>query len=225
VKQLKLYVNNKPYALLNLKDIKSKQIFFINTLRGIKSDLYLKFEITAVYKGDKYDDVAISEIEFDGTGVHCFAKGTLVNTPYGQVAIEKLVVGDKILSLNELTKTIEVATVLELANQKHHNLYELTFSGKTLTVTDDHPFYYNGQYFSVKENNKYGQQTLLLKKGQLLNFLIDGQLQTLQIDAIKKLEVCETAYTITGLDKNKLFFANGACVAIEQDVRTSAEQE
>ena len=225
VKQLKLYVNDKPYALLNLKDIKSKQIFAIDTLQGVDKELYLKFEIADVYKGDKYDDAAISEIEFDGIGVHCFAKGTLVSTPSGQVEIEKLVVGNKILSFNELTKTVETSTILELANQKHHNLYELNFSDKTLTVTDDHSFYFNGQFYSIKENSKYGQQTQLLQKGQQVNFLINGQLQTFELTAIKRLELCETTYTITKLDRNKLFFANGACVATEEFVMTTARND
>lgn len=225
VKQLKLYVNNKPYALLNLKDIKSKQIFAIDTLQGVDSELYLKFEIVDVYKGDKYDDAAISEIEFDGIGVHCFAKGTLISTPSEQVEIEKLIVGNKILSFNELTNSVETSTILELANQKHHNLYELTFSDNTLTVTDDHPFYFNGQFYSIKVNSKYGQHTQLLEKGQQVSFLINGQLQTLELTAIKRLELCETTYTIAKLDKNKLFFANGACVSTEEIVTTTAQNE
>ena len=215
VKQLKLYINNKLYALLNLKDIKSKQIFAIDTLQGINSDLYLKFEIASVYPGDKYDDTAISEIEFDGIGVHCFAQGTLISTPDGQIEIEKLATGDKVLSFNELTQTIETSTVLELASQKHHNLYELNFSGKTITVTDDHPFYFNGQFYSIEENNKYGHQTKVLRQGQTVNFLIDGQIQELELTDITKLDLCETTYTITKLDRNNLFFANGACVATE----------
>lgn len=215
VKQLKLYVNDEPYALLNLKDSKSKQIFAIDTLQGIDKDLFLKFEIMDVYKGDKYEDVAISEIEFDGTGVHCFVKGTLISTPNGNLAIEKLEVGDKILSFNESTQKVEVATVLELASQKHHNLYELNFSGTRITVTDDHPFFNNGQFYSVQENNKYGIRTKPLKKGQPIDFLVGQNIQSKELTAIKKLDTCEMTYTITKLDKNKIFFANGAGVATE----------
>ncbi len=90
VKQLKLYINEKPYALLNLQDVKSKQIFDIGSHQGLKSDMFLKFEIIDVYKGDKYDDVAISEIEFDGTGVHCFAKGTMITVPNGKETMKDL---------------------------------------------------------------------------------------------------------------------------------------
>ena len=70
VKKLKMYVNDKPYAILSLKDITAKQLFKLDTLRGNGNDLFLKFEIAEVYKGDKYEDVAISELEFDGIGVH-----------------------------------------------------------------------------------------------------------------------------------------------------------
>lgn len=225
IKQFKVYVNNKPYALLNLKDIKSKQFFAIDTLQGIDSDLYLKFEITDVYKGDKYDDVAISEIEFDGTGVHCFAKGTLISTPQGQIEIENLKVGDTVLSFNELTKEIQTSTILELANQKHHNLYELNFSGTTIIVTDDHPFFYIGHFYSIKENNKYGIQTKTLNKGQMIDFLIDQSNQAMKLTAIKKLDICEMTYTITKLDRNKLFFANGACVTTEEITIITAKND
>lgn len=228
VKQLKLYVNGKPYALLNLKDIKSKQIFDIVTdegLQGVDNDLYLKFEITDVYKGDKYEDVSIAEIEFDGTGVHCFAKGTSVSTPNGKIEIEKLKKGDAVLSYNELTNKVEVATVLELANQKHYNLYELDFSGTIITVTDDHPFFNNGQIYSIKENSRYGLQTQELKRGQLIDFLVDQVVQTIELTANRKLDRCEMTYTITKLDRNKIFFANGASVTTEEIATKIAQIE
>lgn len=76
VKKLKLYANDKAIAILNLKNIKSLQRFNIGTHQSQKGNLYLKFEIIATYKGSKYDDTAISELNFDGTGVHCFVAGT-----------------------------------------------------------------------------------------------------------------------------------------------------
>jgi hypothetical protein len=216
VKQLKMYVNNKPFAILNLKDITSKQIFAVGTLQGTKGDLYLKFEIADVYNGDKYDDVAIAELEFDGTGVHCFAKGTMVSTPNGPRAIELLKVGDKVLSLNEAAHSIEISIIQHLASQKHHNLYELNFSGNKIVATDDHPFFYKGHYYSVKQNSKYGLQTKVLKKGQAILFLINGQLKALKLTSLKRQKVDEMTYTITKLDINRLFFANSACVAVEE---------
>ncbi|HIC32562.1 MAG TPA: hypothetical protein EYO76_11655 [Flavobacteriaceae bacterium] len=72
VKKLKLYVNNKPFAILNLKDNRSSQefVFDYNWSKGKQEDNVLRFEILDIYKGNKYNDTAITEIYFDGTGVH-----------------------------------------------------------------------------------------------------------------------------------------------------------
>ena len=72
VKKLKFYVNGKEYGILNLNDSKTDQVFEIGTFGHNQngSDLILKFEILEVYKGDKYNDTAITEIYFDGIDVH-----------------------------------------------------------------------------------------------------------------------------------------------------------
>jgi hypothetical protein len=80
VKKLKIYVDDKPYAILNLEDSRSTQRFNVDPIgNSNRVDLEklkgqpgwaLKFEIVEVYKGLKYDDVAISEIYFDGLDVH-----------------------------------------------------------------------------------------------------------------------------------------------------------
>ncbi|CAM4419873.1 NADase-type glycan-binding domain-containing protein [Zobellia nedashkovskayae] len=101
VKQLKVCVNNKEFAILNLKDVYAEQTFKIPTIgyeityRGLNKDgtswysykdangeifkSYnkeittgdtIRFEIMSVYKGDKYDDTAITEIYFDGLDMY-----------------------------------------------------------------------------------------------------------------------------------------------------------
>lgn len=75
VKTFKVYLNDKPYAILNLSDTSSLQEFSLENPLGFKepksdNEWTLKFEIVDVYKGLKYDDVAISEIYFDGIDVH-----------------------------------------------------------------------------------------------------------------------------------------------------------
>lgn len=72
IKSLKLYVNGKVFGILSLTDSKTDQIFNLGTMGHNEdgSDLILKFEILEVYKGDKYDDTAITEIYFDGIDVH-----------------------------------------------------------------------------------------------------------------------------------------------------------
>jgi hypothetical protein len=72
VKKLKLFVNGKVHGILNLEDSKTDQVFEAGTLGHNKNgkDLILRFEIIEVYKGDKFNDTAITEIYFDGIDVH-----------------------------------------------------------------------------------------------------------------------------------------------------------
>ena len=65
-------MNGTPYGILQLDDSRDDQVFEIGTLGHNKNgtDLILRFEILEVYKGDKYNDTAITEIYFDGIDVH-----------------------------------------------------------------------------------------------------------------------------------------------------------
>lgn len=80
VKQLKMYLNGEAIALLNLKDSKHEQHFKFEPLGySDRTDMNalrqmpwwrIDFEIMSVYKGEKFDDTAITEIFFDGIDVH-----------------------------------------------------------------------------------------------------------------------------------------------------------
>jgi hypothetical protein len=72
VKKFKLYINNLYYASLELADTTAQQSFKIPPIRSnVKNkDLILTFEIAEIYKGEKYTDVAVSEINFGGLDVH-----------------------------------------------------------------------------------------------------------------------------------------------------------
>jgi hypothetical protein len=72
VKKFKLYINSVYYATLELSDTTASQTFQIAPVRSTdkKKDLVLTFEILEIYKGDKYLDVAVSEINFNGLDVH-----------------------------------------------------------------------------------------------------------------------------------------------------------
>ncbi|HYC87017.1 MAG TPA: hypothetical protein VEB86_17410 [Chryseosolibacter sp.] len=80
VKKLKMYLNETPIAILHLADIRSNQTFRFGPIGHgerenfeslkLRQDWTLKFEILEVYEGSKYDDVAITEIYFDGVDVH-----------------------------------------------------------------------------------------------------------------------------------------------------------
>jgi hypothetical protein len=73
-------LNDEPYAILHLEDRISRQFFKVEPIgNGNRTDRKvlmlrpgwtLKFEVLEVYKGLKYDDLAITEIYFDGIDVH-----------------------------------------------------------------------------------------------------------------------------------------------------------
>lgn len=225
VKKFKLYVDNKPYAILELQDCRATQCFKVEPLQSkIKNkDLVLKFEILEVYKGKKWDDVAISEINFDGLDVHCFAKGTKISMGDGSVkSIENLQIGDQVLTYNFENQKIEVSTVIELANEIHGNLVKLDFGEITVVSTDDHPYYSVGKGWSslnplktviYKNINKVNQ----LSTGDRVSFLeANNQLSFKVLKDVTYLDKKEETFTIVKLDKNDNFFANGLLVGIEE---------
>ena len=63
VKRLKVYCNGKPKYILELQNSRSLQSFKVKGLFSKGSTI--KFEILDVYPGTKYQDTAISEIDFN----------------------------------------------------------------------------------------------------------------------------------------------------------------
>ncbi len=71
VKTLKVWVDEVAVALLKLEDTSGIQKFQLGQeYQSNTEDMVMRFEIREVYKGDKYEDTAIAELEFDGTGVY-----------------------------------------------------------------------------------------------------------------------------------------------------------
>lgn len=71
VKKIKMYVDGHPYAFLELLDSFEFQTIEIGKIMLPQQSLMkFKFEIIEVYPGTKYKDTAISELLFDGVGVH-----------------------------------------------------------------------------------------------------------------------------------------------------------
>lgn len=72
VKSLKLFINGKAHGILKLEDLIANSEFKLGTLGHNEdgSDLVLRFEIMEVYRGEKHNDTAITEIFFDGIDVH-----------------------------------------------------------------------------------------------------------------------------------------------------------
>ena len=71
VKKMALYANDQLLGHLLPEDTYYQQRFEVGSLNGDEEGkLTFSFEILEIYPGSKYADVAISEINFDGTGDH-----------------------------------------------------------------------------------------------------------------------------------------------------------
>jgi len=71
VKQLMLYIDDKPVAKLNLQDVTNGQEFDVAKWFPQREKSYVvRFEILKTYNGTMYNDTVISEIDFDGPVNH-----------------------------------------------------------------------------------------------------------------------------------------------------------
>lgn len=71
-KKIKLTIDNKIIAILELEDTTALQRFKIEPIQSIieNKDLVLTLDILESYQGNKYSDLVISEINFSGIDVH-----------------------------------------------------------------------------------------------------------------------------------------------------------
>lgn len=221
-KKLKLYINGEVYGFLNLKDICSEQRFEVSPIKFQKDKNYvLRFEIIEVYKGTKYDDTVISEINFDGIGVHCFPKGTKITMSDKSLKnIEDLKEEDEILSFNRNTKIFQSSKILKLEKSMHDNFIKYKFDDLVIKVTDDHPFLGENGWLSFNPEGSKQYQGFdnieKIKIGDFISFYSNGILLKREVKDISKSESIEEAYTITKLKNGDTFIAEGAIVGVEE---------
>jgi len=231
VKKLKMYVDNKPFAVLNLEDCRREQIFEFEPIgrkRPIGDNFEelaklpkwtLKFEILEVYPGEKYDDTAISEIYFDGMDVHCFAAGTKILMSDNSLKnIELIKKGDIVKSYDFENKKLIDSKVTNLISIKHSNLVKLKFSGNEIVTTADHPFWIEENVWAAvdaeKANKNYFQKIKVssLKVGDKI-FIPEKNIFS-EIISMENINERKITYTIE-LSENDNFIANGMLVKTE----------
>lgn len=217
VKKLKVYVNDRPLAMLNLEDKRSDQNFEIAPMTDTR-EWTMKFEIVDVYQGDKWDDTALSEIYFDGLDVHCFAANTkIMVTETTTRNIEEIKEGDMILAYDPDTKQTFQSKVLETAKVPHDNIVCYTFDdGRHITATDDHPFLTTHGWASSNPAKTaaykgFGKVSTLTTD----DFIITNE-GTVGLVAITRPHQRIMTYTIVKLSQGNVFFANGMAVGTEE---------
>jgi hypothetical protein len=222
VAKFKMIVNGKPTAILELKDVNNTQSFKVNPIQSTDStkDLILTLEILEVYKGTKYDDVAVSEINFDGLDVHCFAAGTQISMADNSTkTIEQITNDDWVLTFDYKTNQLVKTQVYELIKARHSNLLKLKFSDREIIVTDDHPFRIEGQIWAsinpTKSNSSYKQTSEVIQLNIGGRIFIPKENKFLELISIEKIKEEQLTYTIE-LTKGDSFIANGLLVKTEK---------
>jgi hypothetical protein len=86
-------------------------------------------------------------------GTSCFVGSQMVFTNCQSKAIKDLKIGDFVNTYNEQTKQNEFKKVLNVFKYDNHKptLKIKLKNGKTITVTDDHKFYYQGSWVAIKD--------------------------------------------------------------------------
>lgn len=228
VKKLKVYENDELIALLELADTRALQTFEMPNPLGRRTDgaeLILQFEIADVYKGNTYDDTAITELYFDGLDVHCIGKGSQVLMADGSTKnIEDISAGEIILQYTpDGSRKLTTCVVNKLIKVSHTGLLELTLEdGKRIVTTDDHPFYLankgwcsynpektmkNQQYTSVGAY-KVADRLVVVNSGS-------SEVKGAALTAIKRLPDAREVYTLE-LEDGDNFIANGFVLGEER---------
>ncbi|MGC8642739.1 MAG: polymorphic toxin-type HINT domain-containing protein [Isosphaeraceae bacterium] len=86
----------------------------------------------------------------------CFAAGTPVLTIDGPRAIEKLLVGDQVLSQNTTTGALSFQPVLVIHHNPPHPMLKLRIGGETLVATGIHRFWRAGTGWTMARDLRPG---------------------------------------------------------------------
>ena len=220
VAKFRLLINGTPTAILELADTDSTQSFSIDPVRSTKGDLVLTLEIMAIYEGTKFkNDVVISEINFSGLDVLCFAAGTEITMADNSIKnIEKITANDWVMVYDWDNQVLTKSKVTNLVTVKHSNLQKLVFQDREIIVTDDHPFWTSENTWASlnakKSNSNYIQEAEVVQLNIGDSVFVPSENKFVQLLSIEPLEGEQLTYTIeTATGDN--FIANGLLVKTE----------
>ncbi len=218
VKTFKVYVNNKPFCLLTLTDEMGMQSFELpvpENLQG-RDSAHLKFEIVDVYKGLKWDDVAISHLDYTGC---CLARSTNIGiTAAATATISEIATSDAIMCINLENNTLHASSVELTASQEHVGMIKIATETKSLILTKDHPLNFKGYGFisisSLMRKLNVSDLNSLVNNVEILTW--DEATQTTKYESLKSIETLEgkyKTYSIRKISGGTHYIANGIITA------------
>ncbi|AIQ14933.1 polymorphic toxin-type HINT domain-containing protein [Paenibacillus durus] len=126
---------------------------------------------------------------------NCFVGGTKVQTDEGEKPIEKIEVGDKVLSKDEVTGEVAYKEVTATFNHESDEIYKIHVGDQVIESTYNHPFWVEGKGWTFVKDLK--PRDLLVQS--------DGH--TLKIDSIEVERKHVTVYNMT-VDEFHTYFVS-----------------
>lgn len=87
---------------------------------------------------------------------NCFTAGTKIQTDNGEIPIEQIKKGDRVLSKNEETGEIDFKEVTQLFQNQKYTTYKILVGDSIIETTDNHPFWVEGKGWVLGKELKAG---------------------------------------------------------------------
>lgn len=212
VKRFKVSLNDSVLCYLDLTDEMGAQRFDLGLeWFGFDHRRTFRFEIVEVYKGDKYDDVAISHVDDQRC---CFAANTFITSVSGTLSADLINKGAFVMAYDFVSDSVSAGQVTLNASQQHVTLLRVTAGGQSIEITPDHPLYVEGIGFTSLNQLRTGQgdEGYSALAGMYRVLLWSQETQSSFYSEISAVEVLHgkfPTYTIRGLSNGSYYIANG----------------
>ncbi|HRS42859.1 MAG TPA: Hint domain-containing protein [Candidatus Diapherotrites archaeon] len=139
-----------------------------------------------------------------GGGGQCLNEDTLILTEQGNKKIKELIIGDLVISYNDITKQLEFKPITNIwsspiSNANNRYFYIYYDNGKVIKATENHRFFVNGEYKRADEL-------------QIGDILLSSDLQEQPIENIEIVENTTDVVWDIEVEDNHNFFANDILV-------------
>ena len=213
VKKFKVYKNNISLCYLVLTDEMGRQSFELpdhNNNGSSKESIY-KFEIIEVYKGSKWQDVAISEITYAGC---CVGESSTIIAMSNNVSIGNLEPGILIKTINLKTGELSNTEVLKVSKQRHLSMLKIHCETKELELTSNHPLFIKD--FGFSSINRYMELKNITEYKDLIDKIefgvwdeSKGGLYYEKLKEIKLINGVFETFTIGKIAQGSSYISNG----------------
>lgn len=144
----------------------------------------------------------------------CFIPGTLISTEDGNIEIEHVKVGDRVLAFNHKTNEVESKKVQAITVKENEEVVKIDVSeGETVICTLDHPFFTKDKGYAsfnpVKTKELSDLDVVSLTVGDSI-LTVNGEYK--EIISFEVLGNAPVVYNLSKIEGHSNFFANGMLV-------------